>query len=143
MKIARHAARLLAIQSIYQWLLTNTSLSDAINYAIEQSTFHDPDKEYLENLVHGVAEQSDALTIDLSTSMNRKIHQLSTVEHAVLLIGIYELKNKKEIPFRVIIDEAVQAAKIFGTPEGYRFVNGVLDKLVEKFRSKSEKTKKI
>lgn len=142
MKIARHSARLLAIQSLYQWLLTETSLNDATSYAIEQSSFPEADIDYLNILVKGVVEESNILAKDLYDALNRKPETLSPVEHAILLVGTYELKNHPEIPFRVIIDEAVRASKTLGSVDGYRFVNGVLDKIAEKIRGKEILTKK-
>lgn len=141
MKIARHSARLLAIQSLYQWLLTNTPLTDAMNYAIEQSSSTEIDQAYLNELVKGVVAQSDLLTKNLSEVLSREPKKISPVEHAALLMGTYELKNHPEIPFRVIIDEAVRATKTFGTADGYKFVNGVLDKIATNIRGEKEREK--
>jgi N utilization substance protein B len=81
-----------------------------------------------------VIRDSEALSADLTPCLDRPIDQLSPVERAVLLVAAFELKNQVDIPYRVVINEAVELAKTFGGADGYKYVNGVLDKLAAQLR---------
>jgi N utilization substance protein B len=81
-----------------------------------------------------VIRDSEALSADIAPCLDRPIDQLSPVERAVLLVAAFELKNHVDIPYRVVINEAVELAKTFGGADGYKYVNGVLDKLSAKLR---------
>jgi N utilization substance protein B len=131
----RHRAREFALQGIYQWLLNNED-SGAIDAHIREAhSFEKADQEHFDILLHGSINQSVALREDFAPLIDRTIAELSPIEHAVLLIGAFELKNQMEIPYRVVINEAVELTKSFGGQDGHKYVNGVLDKLAGKFRS--------
>lgn len=131
----RHRAREFALQGIYQWLLNNED-SGAIDAHIREAhSFDKADQEHFDILLHGSINQSVALREDFAPLIDRTIAELSPIEHAVLLIGAFELKNQMEIPYRVVINEAVELTKSFGGQDGHKYVNGVLDKLAGKFRS--------
>jgi N utilization substance protein B len=85
-------------------------------------------------VLHGCIEQADQLRAGFAPFLDRKVAELSPVEHGVLLIGAYELTHRAEIPYRVVINEAVELAKSFGGTDGFRYVNGVLDKLAQQLR---------
>ena len=93
------------------------------------------DLEHLDTLLHGVIREADSLSADLTPCLDRPIEQLSPVERAVLLVAVYELKHHVDIPYRVVINEAVELAKTFGGADGYKYVNGVLDKLAAQLRA--------
>ncbi len=130
----RHRAREFALQGLYQWLLNNED-SGVIDAHIRQAHgFDKADREHFDALLHGAINNSIALREDFAPLIDRTIAELSPIEHAVLLIGAYELKNHIEIPYRVVINEAVELTKSFGGLDGHKYVNGVLDKLAAKLR---------
>ncbi|MDE2430571.1 MAG: transcription antitermination factor NusB [Burkholderiales bacterium] len=131
----RHRAREFALQGLYQWLLNNED-SGVIEAHIRQAHgFDKADKEHFDALLHGAINHSIALREEIAPLIDRSIAELSPIEHAALLIGTYELKNHIEIPYRVVINEAVELTKSFGGIDGHKYVNGVLDKLAAKLRA--------
>ncbi|AIO22606.1 TPA: transcription antitermination factor NusB [Burkholderia cepacia] len=133
-KSARRQSRELATQGLYQWLLSNAS-SGEIDAQLRGALGYDKaDKELLDAILHGVIREHTTLVEALTPSLDRPIDQLSPVERAVLLIATFELTHHVETPYRVIINEAVELAKTFGGSDGYKYVNGVLDKLAAKLR---------
>ena len=84
--------------------------------------------------MHGAIEHADELRAEFTPFLDRPLAELSPVEHACLLIGVYELKYRSEIPYRVVINEAVELAKGYGGTDGFRFINGVLDKVASRLR---------
>lgn len=130
----RHRAREFALQGIYQWLLNNED-AGAINAHIREAHgFDKADAEHFEALLHGTIKQATALRASLAPLIDRPIDQLSPVEHAALLIGAFELANHIEIPYKVVINEAVELTKSFGGIDGHKYVNGVLDKFAAQVR---------
>ncbi|MBZ5790247.1 transcription antitermination factor NusB [Burkholderia sp. D-99] len=133
-KSARRQSRELATQGLYQWLLSNAS-SGEIDAQLRGALGYDKaDKALLDAILHGVIREHVTLVEALTPSLDRPIEQLSPVERAVLLIATFELTHHVETPYRVIINEAVELAKTFGGSDGYKYVNGVLDKLAAKLR---------
>ena len=134
MKSARRRSRELATQGLYQWLLSSAPGSEIEEQLRGAQGFDKADHEHLDALLHGVIRDSEALSADLTPCLDRPIDQLSPVERAVLLVAAFELKNQVDIPYRVVINEAVELAKTFGGADGYKYVNGVLDKLAAQLR---------
>jgi N utilization substance protein B len=131
----RHRAREFALQGLYQWLLNNED-AGAIDAHIRQAHgFDKADAEHFDTLLHGIIKQASALRAGLSPLIDRPIDQLSPVEHAALLIGAFELTNHLEIPYKVVINEAVELTKSFGGIDGHKYVNGVLDKFAATARN--------
>jgi N utilization substance protein B len=135
MKSARRRSRELATQGLYQWLLSGSPGAEIDAQLRGAQGFDKADHEHLNAVLHGVIRDSEALSADLVPCLDRPIDQLSPVERAVLLVAAYELKNHVDIPYRVVINEAVELAKTFGGADGYKYVNGVLDKLSAKLRA--------
>lgn len=130
----RHRAREFALQGLYQWLL-NQEDAGAIDAHIRQAHgFDKADAEHFDVLLHGTIRQAPQLREGLGPLIDRPIDQLSPVEHAALLIGAYELSNHIEIPYKVVINEAVELTKSFGGVDGHKYVNGVLDKFAARVR---------
>jgi N utilization substance protein B len=130
----RHRAREFALQGLYQWLLSNED-SGVIEAHIRQAHgFDKADAEHFDALLHGTIREVGPLRAELTPLIDRPLDMLSPVEHAALLIGAFELKNHIEIPYRVVINEAVELTKSFGGIDGHKYVNGVLDKLAAKVR---------
>lgn len=130
----RHRAREFALQGIYQWLLNQEDVKSINAYTQQAHGFSKADKEHFEILLHGVLKHVNDLRTALAPMLDRPIHELSPVEHASLLIGAFELTHHPEIPYRVIINEAVELTKSFGGIDGHKYVNGVLDKLANTLR---------
>ncbi len=131
----RHRAREFALQGLYQWLLNNEDATKVVNNIRGAHGFDKADGEYFADLLRGTIKQSVELREVFSPLVDRGIGELSPIEHAVLLIGAYELKNHIEIPYRVVINEAVELTKSFGGIDGHKYVNGVLDKLAAQLRA--------
>ncbi|MBS1187461.1 MAG: transcription antitermination factor NusB [Burkholderiaceae bacterium] len=130
----RHRAREFALQGLYQWLLNHDSSATILTHIRNAHGFDKADAPHFEQLVVGAIRDADSLREKLTPLIDRTINELSPVEHAVLLIGAFELANHPEIPYRVVINEAVELAKSFGGIDGHKYVNGVLDKLAGKLR---------
>ena len=135
MKSARRRSRELATQGLYQWLLSGAPAGEIDAQLRGAQGFDKADQEHLDALLHGVIRENAELSGDLAPCLDRPIEQLSPVERAVLLVAAYEFKHHVEIPYRVVINEAVELAKTFGGSDGYKYVNGVLDKLALKLRA--------
>ena len=130
----RHRAREFALQGLYQWLLNNEDAATVVNNIRAAHGFEKADADHFAALLYGAIKESVALREVFSPLIDRGVTELSPIEHAVLLIGAYELKNNLEIPYRVVINEAVELTKSFGGIDGHKYVNGVLDKLAPRLR---------
>jgi transcription antitermination protein NusB len=135
MRSARRRSRELATQGLYQWLLSGAPAGEIDAQLRGAQGYDKADKEHLDAMLNGVIRENEALSADLTPCLDRPIEQLSPVERAVLLVAAYEFKHHVEIPYRVVINEAVELAKTFGGSDGYKYVNGVLDKLALKLRT--------
>ena len=134
-KSARRRAREFAMQGIYQWQLTNESVSSIEKFLRESSTsFVRADEGLFRNLLVGVLGGQASLSDALRPHVDRDLSEVSPVERAILLVGAQEIINMPETPYPVIINEAIELAKTFGGADGHKFVNGVLDKLAEEVR---------
>ncbi|MDL2357487.1 MAG: transcription antitermination factor NusB [Pseudomonadota bacterium] len=131
----RHRAREFALQGLYQWLLNNEDATTVVNNIRAAHGFEKADADHFAALLYGAIKDSVALREAFAPLIDRSVKELSPIEHGVLLIGAYELKNNLEIPYRVVINEAVELTKSFGGIDGHKYVNGVLDKLAPKLRA--------
>jgi transcription antitermination protein NusB len=130
----RSVARKLALQALYRWQLNDGPWQDLILEFGDAEDMPKADREYFRELVEGVWHARESLDTQLSVWMDRKPELLDPIEHAVLLIGLFELTAKPEVPFRVAINEAVSLAKRFGATDGHKFVNAVLDRAAKEVR---------
>ena len=130
----RSVARKLALQAIYRWLLNEAPWQDLVKEFGEAEDMPNADPKYFRDLVEGVTAVRTSLDEKLTELVDRPVVQLDPVEHAVLLIGLYELSAKREVPYRVAINEAVGLAKRFGATDGHKFVNAVLDRAARTLR---------
>ena len=132
----RGLARRLTVQALYQWLVNETQPAAMIRQFQEQPEgLGRADAQYFTDLLNGVVGKATDLTLILVPHLDRPLTQLDPVEHAVLLLGAYELQYRPEVPWKVAVNESVNLAKIFGAEDGYKFVNGVLDKLAHAVRT--------
>ncbi len=137
MKQARRRARAFALQAVYQWLLAGGEAAEISRCIQHAPGFSKADRSHFNALLHGILQNSQSLDLQIAPNLDRAINVLSPVEHAILLIGAYELMHYPDIPYRVVINEAVELSKIFGGADGYKYVNGVLDKLAARVRGSS------
>jgi len=132
---ARRRARRLLLQALYQWTMSRPELA-----AIEAEfhVFNDMTKvdvDYFHSSLHGIVRGHKALDDVIKDYLDRDIKSLTPVEHQILRIGCYELMNRLEIPYRVVINEGIELAKQFGANESHKYINGVLDKLANSHRA--------
>lgn len=136
---ARRMAREFALQGVYAWLLRGGADLSEIGgidaHVRDAEDFPQADIEWYRTLLHGATGQADTLRTHFVPYIDRPLAELSPIEHAVLLLGSFELVLHPEVPYRVAINESVELAKSFGGTDGYRFVNGVLDKLAAEVRA--------
>lgn len=123
------------MQALYQWLQAETLAGDLVLQFQRSGLLQNTDAKYFRTLVHGVIEDSDALAFEISAMLDREITQLDPVERAVLLLAVLELRDRIEVPYRVVINEAVELTKRFGGQDSHRYINGVLDKAARKLRN--------
>ncbi len=133
-KSARRRARELALQGVYQWLLSAEDGGAIQAHLTETPGFEKADHEHFTALLHGTIRAVDELEALIVPYLDRKLVELSPVERAILMLASFELLRMAEIPYRVIINEAVELAKSYGGPDGYKFVNGVLDRVAAQAR---------
>ena len=135
MSKARNRARRLAVQALYEWQMTGTGESDINSRFLEDKKDKTVDKKYFQELIAGIFEQADELDKIISPMLSRPLDEIDRVEHAILRLSTYELKNRLDIPYRVVINEGVELAKTFGADQGHKFINGILDKLAGDLRA--------
>jgi N utilization substance protein B len=133
-KSQRRRSRELALQGLYQWLIAGGDAGTIDAQLREHEGYAKCDSVHFDALLHGCIAEAAALDAALARHVDRKTSELSPVEHAVLLIGAYELRQCLDIPYRVAINEAVELAKAFGGTDGHKYVNGVLDKVAADLR---------
>ena len=134
-KSARRRSREIALQGIYEWLVSGAEASLVDAHVREQNDFDKCDTAHFDALLHGCIREAAAIDEVLARHVDRKTTMLSPVEHGVLMIGVYELQHCIEIPYKVAINEAVELAKSFGGTDGHKYVNGVLDKAAVDLRT--------
>lgn len=131
---ARRRSREAALQGLYQWLLGGADAGEIDAHMREQEGFGDCDAVHFDALLHGCIGEAAAIDAVLAKHVDRKTTELSPVEHAVLMIGVYELQHCMDVPYKVAINEGVELAKSFGGTDGHKYVNGVLDKAAAELR---------
>ena len=134
-KSPRHRARELALQGIYQWRITAGDEAKIEKQIHAEKNLGRYDKELFSTLLLGALGRHAELEALLAPHLDRPLDELSPVEFAVLLLGAFELSRQVEVPYKVVINEAVELAKTFGGTDGHKFVNGVLDKLAPQLRA--------
>ncbi len=131
---ARALARRLAVQALYRWQLNAAPWQDLVSEFSTDADMARADGEYFRALVQQAVEQSARLDEAMAPFLARSAALLDPIEHAVLLIASVELQHQSEVPYRVVIDEAVGLARRFGATDGHKFVNAVLDRAARAWR---------
>lgn len=130
----RSRSRRLAIQALYQWQVAGQDVGDIIDHFMIEQDSKKFDSDYFSELVRAVPTRLDELDAALDPFVDRALDSIDPVERAILRMSAYELTAHPEIPYRVVINEAVELAKTFGAEQGHRYVNGVLDKAARALR---------
>lgn len=137
----RRKAREFVLQAVYAWIVQSSSMQNKLDevgaieaHVRDDSEFALADQKWFGVLWQGVTQQADELREAFTPFIDRPLAELSPVEHGILLIGTYELTHQIEVPYRVAINEAVELAKSFGGTDGFKFINGVLDKVAAQAR---------
>lgn len=131
---ARRNARFYALQAMYQWQMNHTPVTELENDFLINHVKKKTDIEYFKELIHAVPKSFDELDQNMIPFLSRPLHELDPVELAILRLGIYELAHRLDIPYRVSINESLELTKQFGSLEGFKFVNGILDQVARKLR---------
>ena len=131
----RHKARHFALQAVYQWQLTGMSATEIEKQFLEDQPIQGADLDYLHDLISGVINNVEAIDETYAPHLTRPLEDLDQVDKAVLAVGTFELMYRQEIPYRVVINEAIILAKEFAEQDSHKFVNGVLDKVVKAIKA--------
>ena len=130
----RRWARRFALQALYQWEVTRQPMTDIENQFKDDKDIDRVDPEYFKDVLHGVVEQHDVIEVYIKRYIDRPLTELDPVELSILRLGIYELLKRPDVPYRVILNEGLELGKMFGATDGYKFVNGILDKVAREIR---------
>ena len=131
----RSRARRAALQALYQWQLSGQSAYEVEAQFIAEQPLKHVDLDYFQQLLRNIPLHTEELDDALSPNLDRTVAQLDPIERAILRIGTFELVHRPEIPWRVIINEAVELAKTFGAEQSHRYINGIMDKLAHELRA--------
>ena len=131
---ARSRARRRALQAVYAWQMSGSTMAGIIEQFRHEQEMEIADLDYFESLLTGVDTQLAALDAALAPFLDRELERIDPIERAVLRIAAFELLQRLDVPYRVVINEAIETSKRFGADFGHSFVNGVLDKLAAQCR---------
>lgn len=132
---ARGRARRRALQALYAWQLSGTPISGVIEQFRHEQDMEVADLEYFEDLVKGVVAHLEELDAGLAPLLDRPVAQVDPIERGVLRLAAYELRHRADVPYRVVLNEAIEVTKRFGADHGHSYVNGVLDRLAAQWRA--------
>ena len=134
-KSARTRAREFALQALYQYLVGRNDAAAIDAFTRDLVGFHKADAAHYDALLHGCIASAATLDAAITPLLDRKMDEISPIEHAVLWIGAYEFTHCLDVPYRVVINECIELAKAFGGTDGHKYVNGVLHKLAPSLRA--------
>lgn len=132
----RHNARKAAVQALYQWDLSKQDAQDIESTFSQIHDMQNIDRKYLREIMQELPKVEGELEDVITPFIGREFKTLDPVERAILRLGAYELSYKSDVPTRVVMNEMIELAKTFGSDHSYKFVNGVMDKLAKKLRTK-------
>jgi N utilization substance protein B len=135
MSQARSNARKNVVQALYQWQMTGTSVIEIERQFSESDRLKNVQRSYFSELLRGVPKELAAIDDALKMFVDRPVEKIDPVERAILRMSIFELFHRLDIPYRVILNEAVSLSKIYGAQDGYKYINGVLDKIAHRYRA--------
>jgi N utilization substance protein B len=137
---ARSRARRRALQAVYAWQLSGSAMQAVIEQFRHEQDMEIADLDYFEDLLTGVERYVEELDDALRPHVDREVARIDPIERAALRLGAYELRFRPDVPYRVILNEAVEATKRFGAEHGHTYVNGVLDKLAGELRAAEKRS---
>ena len=138
---AKIKARRNALQAVYQWHMTDTDMHDVIKqFKEERSEINKADIDYFEKLLHGVKKHKDTIRKNYHEYLDRPLEEIDPVELSILDLGVYELLHHPELPWRVVINEYVELAKMFGAEDSYKYINKIIDQAAQTIRATEIKT---
>ncbi|MCX7101234.1 MAG: transcription antitermination factor NusB [Methylobacter sp.] len=141
MSQARTNARKAAVQALYQWQMAGHNLPEIERQFLEEERLKDAQKSYFVEIFYGVPKNLEVIDQALSEFVDRPVDSIDPVERAILRIGTYELLNRLDMPYRVVLNESINLAKYFGADGSHKYVNGILDKIAQKIRVVEVKAK--
>ncbi|MDH5473682.1 MAG: transcription antitermination factor NusB [Gammaproteobacteria bacterium] len=131
----RSNARKKAMQALYQWSMSGNDLSEIEVQFHDEQNMEKVDQDYFHELLHKVPEQVDELDQLMEPHLDRKLTELDPIEQAILRLSTYEMRNRLDVPYKVVLNESIELAKMFGSETSHKYVNGVLDKLAKQLRT--------
>ncbi|MBV8618352.1 MAG: transcription antitermination factor NusB [Curvibacter sp.] len=134
-KSERSRSREFTLQALYQHLVGRNEATDIDHFTRDLSGFHKADAAHYNKLLHGCIEQAEALDALISPLLDRKLAEISPIEHATMWIGAFELEHCPDVPWRVVLNECIELAKEFGGTDGHKYVNAVLNGLAPRLRA--------
>ena len=134
MASSRHHARKAAVQALYQWDLTQQQVNEIETQFEQIHDLQNVDRKYLREVMNEVPDKAQELETLIAPFIDRDFQAVDPVERAILRLGAYELSNKPDVPTKVVINEMIELAKVFGSDHSFKFVNGVMDKLASSVR---------
>ncbi|MFQ1016154.1 transcription antitermination factor NusB [Gilliamella sp. BG7] len=133
----RRRARECAVQAIYSWQVSKNDLADVETSFITEQDMKGVDSKYFRELLNGVAKNTAELDDKMTPYLTeRSVDELGLIELAILRIALYELMKRQDVPYKVVINEAIDLTKTFGAADSHKFVNGVLDKIAPTIRTR-------
>jgi len=132
---ARSIARKLAMQALYQWQLNGQPVAEITGQYLESEDSAGVDRDYFTELLKGCIDAHEQISLALAPFIDRPLEQLDPVETAILMIGIFELRSRVDVPYRVVINEAVDLCKRFGATDAHKYINAVLDRASREYRA--------
>lgn len=133
---ARIRARRTAVQACYQWLINQQPVAAVIKeFESDRAELKKADKEYFNDLMEGMTRCAGEIDDAITPLLDRPLAEVNTVEHAILMLAMYELIHHPELPWRVVVNEAVDLARMFGAEQSYKYINGVLDRAAHQIRA--------
>lgn len=134
-------SRKAVVQALYQWQMTGQSLVEIEQQFSEEERLKNVQKSYFRDLLHGIPENLEAIDAAMADFVDRPVDAIDPVERAILRLGVYELLFRIEMPYRVVLNEAINLAKEFGADGSHRYINGILDKVAQEKRALEIKVK--
>ena len=131
---SRHLARRCAVQALYQWDVTGQPSTDIEANFIKNEQLSGKHRDYFVRIIENIPMRVEQIDNLLSPFLDRDLEKIDPIEHAILRVGSYELLFEADVPSRVIIDEAIDLAKTFSSENGFKFINGVIDKIAKEVR---------
>lgn len=130
----RSLARRRAMQAIYQWQMTGNNLQEIEDQFMTEQDMSKVDKEYFQELLHKVPQSIEELDAIAEQHMENTVEETDPIERAIIRLSVYELKTRLDVPYKVVINEAIVLAKAFGGDNSHTFVNGIIDKAAHQLR---------